>query len=253
MNRVKKNLYLAAIPISMVLSSISLGSVQANTSDSSVRGHKAPILISQLFTPGRRTGAPESTSDGASRSGFIPKKDSLISLMPKKQVWLTFDERPTFYWHISEIDATEATFLLIDENEDLVYEKDITLPQKPGYFAFTLPAEAPGLKVDKQYRWFLEVSNSSRIDDIVTVEGWVKRTKPSLAVQMKLNQLEPKHRSKVYADAGIWHNAIDNVAQQRCIAPNDSTTMLYWNQLLTSVGLNKIVSESMNNVCTVES
>lgn len=253
MNRIKKNLYLTAIPISMVLSSISLGSVQANTSDSSVRAHKAPILISQLFEAGRRKGAPESTSDGASRSGFTPKKENLISLIPKEQGGLTFDERPTFYWHISEIDANEATFILVDENEDVIYEKGITLPEKPGYFAFTLPGEAPGLKVDKQYRWFLEVSNSSRIDDIVTVKGWVKRTKPSLAVQMKLNKLEAKHRSQVYADAGIWHNAIDNVAQQRCIAPNDSTTTLYWNQLLTSVGLNQIVSESMNNVCTVES
>lgn len=250
MNRIKKNLYLAAIPISMVLYTISVVSVQANTSDANK--HKAPTLISQLFSPGSREGAPERTSDGASRSSFVPKKDSLISLMPKEQVGLTFDERPTFYWHISENDAREATFILIDDNEDVIYEKDITLPQKPGYFAFTLPAEAPSLKVNKRYQWFLELNSSSQTDEIVTVDGWVKRTKPTLATRIKLHKLEPKHRSKVYADAGIWHNAISNVAQQRCIAPNDSTNKLYWNQLLTSVGLNEVVSESMNNVCTAQ-
>lgn len=251
MNRIKKNLYLAAIPISMLLSTFSQVCVQANTSDSIVNKQKAPILISQAFNPGKRRGAPKSTSDGASRSSFVPN-NSLISLMPKEQVGLTFDERPTFYWHISEIDTRKATFILVDDNEDVVYEKNVTLPQKPGYFAFTLPAEAPGLKVDRRYQWFLELNSSSLTDESVTTEGWVKRTQPSLAVRIKLNQLEPKYRSKVYADAGIWHNTISNVAQQRCIAPNDSTTTRYWNQLLNSVGLNEVASASMNNVCTAQ-
>jgi len=251
MNWINKNLYLAAIPISMVLSTVSLVSVRANSSKPIVGKQKVPTLISQNFNPPDK-GAPGSTAGGATRGNCTQKENRLISLIPKKQVGLTFNERPTFYWHISDSDVRKGAFMLIDDKEDVVYETDVTLPQKPGIFALTLPPEVSGLKVNKQYNWFLEVNCNSQTDEMVTVEGWVERIKPSLAVRMKLNKLEPKHRSKVYADAGIWHEAINNVAQQRCKAPDDSTTMLYWSQLLTSVGLNEVVSKSLNNVCTAD-
>ncbi|MEM6403167.1 MAG: DUF928 domain-containing protein [Cyanobacteria bacterium P01_D01_bin.116] len=253
MNWIRKNLYLAAIPISMVLSTASMASVEANSAGIFLGKQKAPILISQPFNPKRDVGKPESTTGGASRGGnsnCTQKGGDLVSLLPKDKLGLTLNERPTFYWHMSKSDVKTAEFLLLDDNEDVVYEKNLTLPQKPGIFAFTLPPEAPGLKVDKQYHWFLELNCASGADETVAVEGWVERTRPSLAVRMKLNRAEPKHHSKVYAGAGIWHEAINNVAQQRCANPNDSATTLYWNQLLTSVGLKEVISESLNNVCS---
>lgn len=252
MNWIKKNVYLAAIPISIALSIVSTISVRANSSTVFVTTQKVRTLISQKFTPPDR-GRPPATADGATRGGCEKTKQFITPLMPKEKLGLTFNERPTFYWHISKSDAQAAEFLLLDDNDDLVYEANLTLPKKPGIFAFTLPSAAPGLKSNKQYHWYLSVNCSSEeTDDTVTVEGWVERTKPNLATRIKLNKLEPKDRSKIYADAGIWHEAMNNVVQQRCTTPNDSSIILYWNQLLTSVGLNQVVSESLDNVCTVK-
>ena len=249
---IKKNVYLAAIPISIALSIVSTVSVRANSAPEFMGEQKLRTLISQKFTPPDRGRSP-ATADGATRGGCTQKEEFITPLMPKEKLGLTFNERPTFYWHISKSDAQAAEFMLLDDNDDLVYEANFKLPKKPGIFAFTLPSAAPGLKSNKQYHWYLSVNCSSEeTDDTVTVEGWVERTKPNLATRIKLNKLEPKYRSQIYADAGIWHEAITNLAQQRCTTPNDSSIMLYWNQLLTSVGLSELISESLNNFCTIE-
>ncbi|KST65757.1 DUF928 domain-containing protein [Mastigocoleus testarum] len=258
MSWMKKNLYTLAIPISLTFSTLSALSVQAHSQkgfvDTPVDTQKVRTWqISQTFkTPNR--GTPPATAGGATRGGCTEKKGYLTSLMPKQKLGLTVNEYPTFFWHMSKPEVKTAEFLLLDDNDDLVYETNLKLPKKPGIFSFTLPSEAPALKVNKLYHWYLSVNCSSEeTDEDITIEGWVERTKPSLALRIKLNNLAPKYRSKVYADAGIWHEAITNVAQQRCSFPSDSNVMLNWKKLLTSVGLNKVVSEPLNNICEIQS
>jgi hypothetical protein len=251
MTWIKKKLYQATIPLSIGLSIASAVWLGANSSTVFAATPKNRTLISQGFTPVNR-GKPDKTAGAATRGG-CSQKNFVTALMPKEKLGLTFDERPTFYWHTSKSNAETAEFFLLDDNNDLVYAANVNLPKKRGIFAFTLPGEAPGLKANKKYHWYLSIDCSSEeTDDIVTVDGWVERTKPNPTIRMKLNKSTPKHRSKIYADASIWHEAITNVAQQRCIAPDDSTMELYWNQLLTSVGLKGLVSESITNVCKVE-
>jgi hypothetical protein len=237
----------------MALSIVSGVSVQANSPSRFLGTEKVRThLISQAFNVPDR-GAPPVTSGGATRGGCEQKEQRLISLMPKQKLGLTYKERPTFFWHKSQKNLQTAEFLLLDDKDNLIYETELTLPEKQGIFAFTLPSEAPGLKVNNRYHWFLSVNCSSEeTDDIVTIEGWVERSKPNLAVQLKLNKLEPKELSTIYADAGIWHDAITYLAEKRCIAPNDSNVLLYWKQLLTSVGLSDVISEPLNSSCTVE-
>lgn len=250
---IKKNLYLAAIPLSVALSIVSAISVQANSRGTFEGMQKTRTgLISQSFqTPDR--GTPERTAGGATRGGCAEKERRLVALMPEKKFGLTFKERPTFFWKVAKSKAQTAEFILLDDNDDLVYETNITLPKQQGIFAFTLPPESPALEVGKQYHWYLSVDcGSEETFDTITVEGWVERIKPNLAMRMKLNKSEPKYRSKIYAEAGIWHEAIADVAQQRCNSPDDSNVMLNWNQLLTSVGLSQVVSEPLNNSCKIE-
>ena len=259
MTWIKKNLYFAAIPISVALSLISAVSVKANSQTRFVGTQKVRTdLISELFETEDR-GTPSRTTGGASRSsaplngGCDEPAPRLISVMPKEKITLTFKKYPEFFWYISKSDAQTAEFLLLDENRDIVYRTNFQLPKKQGIFAFTLPPHSPGLKVNQKYRWSLRVDCSiEQPYNTMSVEGWVERTRLDLSMRIKLNKSEPKQRSKIYADAGIWHEAISNAAQQRCNFPQDSNVMLYWNQLLTSVGLSKVVSEPLNNSCIVK-
>ncbi|MEM7555507.1 MAG: DUF928 domain-containing protein [Cyanobacteria bacterium P01_A01_bin.84] len=253
MTWIKKKLYLIGIPISLGLSIFSTVSVRANSLTELVGMEKVHTWkISQTFkTPNR--GTPPATAGGATRGSCAQKAKGLIPLIPKEKLGLTLKERPTFFWHISESDAKTAEFLLLDDNDDVIYETNLNIPKEQGIFAFTLPEEAPGLKINKRYNWYLSVScSSNESDETMTVAGWVERTKPNLAMRMKLNKFEPKYRSKIYTEAGIWHEAIASVAAQRCSSPDDSNIMTNWNKLLTSVGLSKVASEPLNNICNVK-
>ncbi len=253
MTWIKKKLYIATIPISLALSIVSVVSVRANSPTGFVSTQKAKTWkISQAFKTQNR-GTPSRTAGGATRGGCAEKERRLVSLMPKEKLGLTFNERPTFFWKVAKSDVQTAEFILLDDNDDLVYKTNFTLPKQQGIFAFTLPSEAPALKLGKQYHWYLSVDcGSEESFDTITVEGWVERTKPNLAVRIKLNKLAPQYRSKIYAEAGIWHEAIANVAQQRCSSRYYSKAMVNWNQLLTSVGLSEVVSEPLNNICKKE-
>ncbi len=235
------------IPISLALSIVSAASARATSLTGFTGTQKNHTWkISQNFLTDDR-GNPDRTAGGGSRNLLSTQR--LISLIPQGKLGLTFKKRPTFFWYVSEPKAKTAEFLLLDENEEEVYGIEFNIPKEKGIFAFTLPDEAPALELNKRYHWHLAVFSNRESIDAINVDGWVERTKPNLSTQIKLNKLEAKKRSKIYADDGIWHDAITHLVQQRCIHPNDSQVMLYWNQLLTSVGLNEIVSEPINNNC----
>ncbi|MEO0968412.1 MAG: DUF928 domain-containing protein [Cyanobacteria bacterium J06639_18] len=147
MNWMKKNLYTLAIPISLTFATLSALSVQAHSQKGFVDTQKVRTWkISQTFKPPNR-GTPPATAGGATRSSCTEKKGYLTSLIPKQKLGLTVNEHPTFFWHMSKPEVKTAEFLLLDENDDLVYETNFNLPKKPGIFAFTLPSKAPGLKM----------------------------------------------------------------------------------------------------------
>jgi Domain of Unknown Function (DUF928) len=254
---IKKSFYLATIPLSVGLSIMSAVSLQVQAEPqpefSSIQNIRT-FKISQTFkTPNR--GTPRSTTGGATRgSSNGEQHPQIISLIPKQKFGLTFSERPKFFWYISESTSQNAEFLLLDRNDNLVYETRFPLPKKAGIFAFTLPDNAPTLKVSNQYHWYLSVnSNSDQIDDTVNLEGWVERIKPDINLQIKLSKLKPQYQSEVYAEAGIWYDALANLVQQRCTYPNDSKIMLNWSKFLTSVGLKDLASKPLNDVCKVGS
>ncbi len=252
MTWIRKKIYLAAIPLSVALYFVSAVSVRANSQRDFIGTQKLRTdLISQNIETKERGTLPASAG-GATRGGCAEQAPSLISVMPKNKVGLTFNKYPTFFWHIAKSNAKTAEFLLLNENDDVIYETNFNLPDKPGIFAFTLPPEAPGLEINQKYHWFLSVNCSSEdTDDTMTVEGWVERTRPNLFVRIKLNKLEPKYRSKIYTEAGIWLDAITHVAKYRCTLPHDSDVKLYWDQLLTSIGFPEFVSEPLDNSCSL--
>jgi len=49
----------------------------------------------------------------------------------------------------------------------------------------------------------------------------------------------------IYAKAGIWYDALSNLAELRRRNPNDPTVIRDWQELLKSVGMEKIAQEPL--------
>lgn len=255
MTWINKVLHLTTVSISLVgLSIISalpgLAEAESQLSLTVLPGVKN-WKISQIFIPPNR-GTPITTAGGGTRSSCTQQsKKVLTPLIPQEKVGLTLSERPNFYWFVPQITAQTAEFSLLDLKKDVVYETTFALPSKPGIIEFTLPSIAPSLEVGKQYQWYLAIAcRPGETDDNLIVSGWVERTKATPEFLQKLASTDPKQLSSVYATAGIWHEALNTVVQQRCTSPKERTVLANWQALLSSVGLKNVVAEPLVNSCT---
>ncbi|MUG95834.1 DUF928 domain-containing protein [Scytonema sp. UIC 10036] len=250
MNSIKKLIKLTVIPTSLGLSII--GSLpKVGIAESPIAGKFQNWQISQNFVPPNRK-APSTTAGGGSRGDFcnLGSKETLTPLIPPNKLGLTFAERPTFYWFVPQIPVQNAHFSLLDE-KGIVYSTTFRLPNQPGIVGFTLPAKAPSLKVGKQYRWYMAIACSSEeTEKEASVDGWVERIQPTRALSKQLASTNPKQLSQVYAKAGIWHEALHTLVQQRLINPSDRTVMANWQVFLESVGLKNLVPQLLTSTTT---
>lgn len=207
--------------------------------------------ISQAFKPPER-GTPTTTIGGASRgSACLKEKKALKGLIPENKLGLTFAEHPTFYWSVPLTTVKTAQLTLFTgQGKKVLYETNLTIPNKAGIISFTLPADAPPLEVGKTYHWYLSlICDDSDYSNNPRVEGWVERTKPESPLMEKLAKADLQKLPTLYAEAGIWYEALDSLVQLRRTQPNDLKTRLDWKQFLNSVGLNAIANEPLIDCC----
>ncbi|HEY9604036.1 MAG TPA: DUF928 domain-containing protein [Allocoleopsis sp.] len=190
------------------------------------------------------------TQGGGSRSSFVQQGKPLTALIPKTQLGLTMAKYPTFFIYVPQSSEHMAVFTLLDEDNKIVYETRVTLPNQAGVVSFSLPDTgtlAP-LKVGKPYQWYFSIvyDFDDRSKDRL-VQGWIQRVEPSPDLTQKLEQTDSKNRPALYASAGIWHDTLTTLAQLRRSTPNDATLAQQWEELLKSeaVGLNDIAKEPL--------
>lgn len=211
-------------------------------------------LISQVFKPPKRKGPPVSAGGSTRGSVCIRGKQLITSLIPSNKLGLTFAERPQFFWYLPQTSVKTAQFLLLsDQDEQVFYETTLTLPNRPGIVSYTLPENAPSLKINKTYHWYLIlVCDQQDFSTNPRVEGWVERIQPETSLAEKLATADARKLPQIYADGGIWHEALTAIAQLRYSEPRNIRYLLNWRQFLNSVGLNAIASEPLLDCCQAE-
>jgi hypothetical protein len=171
-------------------------------------------------------------------------KIDVVALMPNTNIALTVAEKPTVFFRVSKTSVQEATFNLLNENgERIIYEKTIPLNNTGNVMSFTLPADAPALEVGKEYQWELVVNcdpDDKKGNPRVTTA--IKRVQPSSTLMSKLAQAKPSDRPFLYAEEGIWIDALSTLAKLRVANPNDSELKEEWTTLLESAGLQNIAT-----------
>ncbi|WP_052128830.1 DUF928 domain-containing protein [Neosynechococcus sphagnicola] len=208
-------------------------------------------------------GAPGSREGGAARGGCSPVSASvdpspgkkLTALMPTTNLGYTTVGFPTLFIYVPTTTATTAEFILQDQNYKEIYKTMMPLKGTNGIVSFTLPDTGvlSPLEVGKQYHWyFTVVCDADEPSANVSVEGWIQRIEPSPGLNSNLLKAKPDERPAVYAEAGIWYEALTALADLRRTRPNDPILAADWTDLLNSVKLDKITAEPLISCCALQ-
>jgi hypothetical protein len=143
---------------------------------------------------------------------------------------------------------TSAEFVLQNDAGKTLYRGHVAPPQQAGIVRVQLPSTAPSLEVDKLYRWFFKVKsacNPNQSPQLTYVEGWIQRVNPTVAVVDRLKQATPEERTALYAQNGIWFDAVTTLAELRLARPTDTTLTADWLTLLKSANLEALSTQPL--------
>jgi hypothetical protein len=197
----------------------------------------------QGFPSRRIGGGTRGGSQDRTNSDRAQQCTSLMALAPKQLV-ITTEAAPTLFFCLPNLDRSQAVtieFTLKDRRDRTVYQQVLTPISRSGIASLKLPtSETFGeLETNHTYRWSFSMAYNER-DRHQEVEGWIRRVtmKPTLA--NKLAQASPLERVKLFYEARLWYEALNELAQLKRDRPEDTAVAEKWTQMLASVNLNAI-------------
>jgi hypothetical protein len=179
------------------------------------------------------------------KCGDLPQA-SFTALVPENKRGRTVSDYPTFFFYLPQPNAELAEFILEDENGNLIYGQALTIKNLSGVIGVSIPANTnvPPLEVGKKYTWVFSLVCDPEDRSADKVErGTVRRVELSADILGELENAEPRRKTFIYAENGIWQDALGNLAAARRANPNDPVFQTDWESLLDSVTLGEIAKE----------
>lgn len=214
----------------------------------------------------RNTGTPPSNGARSFSSCQFTEQPPLTALVPENGLGVTVSAQPTFYVYVPGRSPSalrfaqspqalplQVEFRLKDKNNIDIYQTSFQTTGKPGIVAITLPNQVGllPLEVGQDYQWTFSVGCSKNdFSSENIVGGLVRRIELNPTLNNQLKQASPQKQIELYAEAGIWQDALATLIQLRRDNPNDSAVVSTWAKLLSSVDLKDITQESLAQIPT---
>lgn len=183
------------------------------------------------------TGAASVRVTGGSRG----TGDAAITLdvLAPDDIGTTTLEQPSLFWFQSKPGDAKFELTLLQENKvkPLVQVK-VERSTKAGIQRLKLADHAVKLTPGVEYQWVvaLVTDADNRSKDLVA-SGVIKRIEPTPELKEKIQQATPASRASIYADAGIWYDALAVLSDQIEAQPEDKSLRETRAELLRQVGL----------------
>ncbi len=195
-------------------------------------------------------GAPATRVGGGTRSADASAMT--LDVLAPDHTGYTLQESPTIYWYISErvtnpVEVTITGMGTPQEAAQPLLEIMLQPPIERGVHAVRLEDHGVALKPDTEYQWFVAVVQdpNQRSADILA-GGSIKRIAAPQAIEAKLRGAGESMKPAVYAESGVWYDAIDQLSRLISTNPVDPTLRAQRAALLTSVGLQEAADHDRN-------
>jgi hypothetical protein len=204
-------------------------------SDVSPPTQRQPFYVPPQL-PASKQGVPKGRIGGGTRSDGDPL--TLAPLAPN-HVGLTAQAQPSLFWYLSS--STTSSIEVVIKDPQKIAPLFVTRfhpPSTPGIQRVRLSEYDVSLAIGVPYHWFavLIPDPTQRSKDIVA-RGRIERIKLSEALHTRLAQAREGDAPALYAEAGLWYDALATLSDLIEATPQDAQFRQQRAALLEQVGL----------------
>jgi hypothetical protein len=217
------------------------GGTQPPAADSAAKAKQSAAV--PVYKPPLR-GAPGGRVGGGTRG--TPGRDTFtLSVLAPDANGLTVSEQPALYWFISADISLPVEVTIADPNgTQPLLEKRVPTPVKRGVQRFPLADHGVKLAPGIPYRWSVTVvSDPNRRSRDILASGTIERVEPPAGLGAKLQGASKANLAFLYADAGIWYDALAAISELIESSPNDAELLRQREALLTQAGLPEVARD----------
>jgi Domain of Unknown Function (DUF928) len=209
-----------------------------------------PVFAQIRFKP-PSTKPPVITQSAGTRGGCIAKTQRelqfVTALVPKNNFGLTTVANPTLMVYIPKSTGKNLKMeLRSPDKKQILLNQNLPVPVNGGIVRINIrDAKSPQLEVNQNYYWKVTLvcptkDNDSGANSIA--QGWIQRIQPDAKLQDTISKATPQTLPSIYAEAGIWFDALmnlDTLSQQQ---PNNRLITANWKSLLKSGEINDAIA-----------
>jgi hypothetical protein len=170
-----------------------------------------------------------------------------LDVLAPDEIGITTQEQPSLFWYQSKpANAKFELTLLQDKQVKPLVQVKIERSSKAGIQRLKLSDHGAKLAVGVEYQWVIALVTDAdnRSKDLVA-SGVIKRIEPDADLKAKLASAAPAATPGVYADAGIWYDALGLLSDQIDADPGNQALRQTRADLLRQVGLNTAATSEL--------
>ncbi len=196
-----------------------------------------PPAASKVIYRAAKGSAPAARVTGGSRGSGAAV--ITLDVLAPDDTGLTTQEQPSLFWHQSKPAKARFELTLIEEDKiKPVFQVNVERASKAGIQRLRLAEQGAKLALGVEYKWVIALVTDpdNRSTDLVA-SGFIKRIEPSADLKGKIAGASPRSLPAIYAEAGIWHDAVGSLSDLIDAQPENKDLLTERADLLRQVGL----------------
>ena len=162
-----------------------------------------------------------------------------LDVLAPDEIGETTLEQPSLFWFQSQPANARFELTLLQENKAKpIVQVSVDRSSKAGIQRLKLSDHGAKLTPGVEYQWVvaLVTDPNNRSKDLVA-SGVIKRIELTAEMKDKVSNATPGSLAAIYADAGIWYDALAVLSDQIDAKPDDKSLRQTRADLLNQVGL----------------
>jgi len=229
---------IALVLVMILLPTVPLEAQQKPTEPTTgVKASTEPVYKPPMRgAPGGRVGGG---TRGTGREAFV------LSVLAPSHTGLTTSEQPELFWFISGPSSYPVEFTVVDpKKSDPLIELRIEPPVTAGFHKVRLADHGVRLAPGVAYQWYVAVvPDSGRRSKDILAGGSIERVSAPDGLQAKVSSAPQSTVPSLYAEAGLWYDAVAALGDLIDRAPTDKALLDERSALLRQVGLPETKTE----------